>query len=104
MNSENDSSCLEARRTRLFDQRLSRYYTLHASVVLPVESDEQMATLTDALDEAARAVVFTPTGSAWQVLKKIDVLQQELDLGTACTDRRESAFLGAIRADISQLG
>ena len=79
--------------TDIFSERLHRYLSLRAAEVVG-------GAVSGRLDEAARRLVYTPASAPWQILFKIDVLQATQDLGGPWTDQRETAFLGAIRADV----
>ena len=79
--------------TDIFSARLHRYLSLRAAEMVGGSVLAQ-------LDEAARRLVFTPASAPWQIVSKIDVLQATQDFGGTWVDQRETAFLGAIRADV----
>jgi len=83
----------DEKETDLFSERLHRYLSLRAAEAVGAAVSSQ-------LDEAARRLVFTPASAPWQILFKFDVLQATQNFGGVWTDERETAFLGAIRADV----
>ncbi len=82
----------------LFRQRFQTYLKLRAGELAETTAGEPAD-----IDDVARQVVFTPVQSPWQILNKLDVLQHALDLGGKWADQRETAYLGAIRADIVRM-
>ena len=82
--------------TDVFSARLHRYLSLRAAEVVGGKVTEQ-------IDEAARRLVSTPASAPWQILFKLDILQATQEFGGTWTDQRETAFLGAIRADVIRL-
>ena len=79
--------------TDLFSLRLHRYLSLRAAEAIG-------GRVSGETDAAAREVVFTPATAPWQILFKLDLLQATQEFGGVWTDQRETAYLGAIRADV----